>query len=159
MNELSTEYLKELFSYNELTGELSRKGSGFVYTTPDKSNGYIRVRLCGKMYYAHRIIMQMVNGYPPEGQVDHIDRDRTNNRLSNLHVVSHADNTLNKSKLSNNTSGVTGVYFDKRTNKWRAAVELKGKVYRLGRFSNIEDAKAARLAKQIELGFSDTHGI
>jgi len=91
-------------------------------------------------------------------QIDHINRNKLGNRWSNLRHVSHQENTLNKSKLSNNTSGVTGVYFEERTGKWRGEVWFNKKKHRLGRFLDIREAEQAVVEKRKELGFSPTHG-
>lgn len=63
-------------------------------TTRDP-RGYLFGAIAGKNVYAHRVICAMVNGVWPEGEVDHINRDKTDNRPSNLRVVSHSENRLN----------------------------------------------------------------
>lgn len=80
----------------------------------DKSNKYCLVGLNGKTYQAHRIVCvlhdQEVNGKV----VDHIDRDRTNNKISNLRVITQRENCYNASIRSDNTSGVQGISYDKQ---------------------------------------------
>ena len=83
--------------------------------------------------------------HPPKGQeVDHINRNKLDNRRSNLRVVSKSVNSFNTGMLSNNTSGVKGVVWDKVNKKWRSQIQVLRKGIALGRFSNIEDATFAR---------------
>ena len=89
-----------------------------------KPTGYYAIQIKGRSYYAHRIVSVLhgleVNGFV----VDHIDRNRSNNKIENLRVVSQKENMQNRScqKLSsNNTSGVQGVYYAKSDNAWIAS--------------------------------------
>lgn len=113
--------------------------------------GYKVVNIKGKIYLIHRIIWEMFNGPIPEGmQIDHIDRNRLNNHLWNLRLVTPEGNSHNLSKMKNNTSGVTGVHKVVRGNNeyWAARIDFKGKGKHLGYFKHFEDAVAAR--KQAE---------
>lgn len=76
---------------------------------------------------------------------DHIDRNEFNNLESNLRPCTQQENSRNRSIRSNNKSGVTGVYWDKNTSKWRANIVVNGKTIQLGRFINKQDAIRARL--------------
>lgn len=155
---LTREYLRKHFIYTPETGLFQRLVDGYSPTKPDPSNGYFRIRVEGKLYYVHRLIWMYQTGAFPEGEIEHEDRDRTNNKWNNISDVPKSINALNKSKLINNTSGVTGVYWESRTNKWRAEVQYQGKKYRLGRFIDMQDAANACKKKRAELGFSSTHG-
>lgn len=155
---ITQQYLLDRFDYNPDTGLFKRKLDGFVFTYTSKTYGYIHVTLQGKSYCVHRLIWCMITGSFPEGEVDHINQDRFDNRWSNLRDVPKAANQKNKAKFKNNTTGVTGVYWDKQRQKWRAAVKKDGRLYRVGRFSTIEEAELAIKAKRKELGFPDTHG-
>lgn len=78
-------------------------------------DGYIRVRLHKRGYPAHCIIWEMHNGQIPEGyQIDHIDHVRSNNRLSNLRLVTHKENQRNQKLHKRNTSGFSGIYWEKQ---------------------------------------------
>lgn len=81
---------------------------------------------------------------------DHIDRNPFNNRRYNLRKVSPQENCLNRSLQQNNTSGVTGVYFENYTKKWRAHIEYKGVKMFLGRYSDKDEAIKARLRAEKE---------
>lgn len=88
--------------------------------------------------YMHRMLL----GYPSL-EVDHINLDGLDNRLSNLRVASHAENNRNKPLRSDNKSGAKGVTWDKERGKWFAKISCAGRQIALGRFDYIEDAKAA----------------
>ena len=77
--------------------------------------------------------------------VDHIDNDRKNNHISNLRWATNSENGMNMSKMKNNTSGVTGVMWNKRRKKWRAQITIDNIKKHLGYFETIEEAKEARI--------------
>ena len=82
-------------------------------------------------------------------EVDHINRDKLDNRWSNLRPVSHTLNQRNHGGHQTNTSGVNGVCWHKHRNKWQAHIWVDGKNKHLGYFDCIEEAAAAR--KQAEI--------
>lgn len=95
----------------------------------------------------HRIVIKA-----REGQfVDHINKNRADNRKCNLRCCRRAENDRNRGIYSTNTSGVTGVYFDKQRNKWVASISFDKKRTFIGRFATKEDAIQARLKKEAEL--------
>lgn len=82
---------------------------------------------------------------------DHIDKNELNNRKYNLRPCTQQENIRNSSLKSNNTSGITGVSFDKNNNKWIAYIDIvKNKSTYLGRFKNKEDAIKARLQAEMK---------
>ena len=94
----------------------------------------------------HRFIMN-----PSEDMVvDHINHNKLDNRKCNLRVCTHQENGWNKDPISTNTSGTTGVIFDKSRNKWLARIEFNGKQIHLGRFKTKEEAVEARRQAEIE---------
>ena len=84
-----------------------------------------------KPYKAHRVIWKMVYGSDPH-YIDHINGDRTDNRISNLRSVTKAQNNRNKRLRSDNKSGVTGVHWYNPRNKWRVDVRYNGKTKHIG---------------------------
>ena len=80
--------------------------------------------------------------------VDHINHNVNDNRKTNLRVCTNSQNNMNKGLQSNNTSGVTGVTWFSRDNKWAAQIKINGKHIHLGLFNNISDAIAARKAAE-----------
>lgn len=87
------------------------------------------------------IKMHQLIGY---GMYDHIDRNELNNRVYNLRPCTPQENSYNKSKRNDNTSGITGVSWNKRTNKWDANLQCNGIRWRKC-FSDFEDAVKCRL--------------
>ena len=101
----------------------------------------------------------MQTGKWPIGDIDHIDHNESNNAWNNLREVSHAENTLNLSKRSDNTSGITGVQKTKR-GTWLAEIQNKQLNVRKSKtFKTFEEAVAMRKQWEQELGFHVNHGI
>lgn len=86
-------------------------------------------------------------------EVDHINRDRLDNRLVNLRTVTRSENMKNKRRYSNNKSGATGVWFDRKMNKWVAYVCHDKRMTFLGRFDSMEAAAKASADARRERGF------
>ena len=107
------------------------------------SNGYLQLGLHNnksyKNYLVHRIIGYAYLGLDLENkkhQIDHIDRDTTNNNLSNLRIVTNQENNFNKDSK--------GYYFVKSRNKWGAYIKLNGIMKNLGHFDTEQEAIIAR---------------
>lgn len=109
---------------------------------------------------AHRLIHRLVTGDDPGyKQVDHINHTRSDNRWSNLRLVDgDRVNAKNKSRSASNTSGVTGVGWDKDRCKWYAQISVGGVRRRLGKFHSFDNAVAARKAAEREYGYHPNHG-
>jgi 23S rRNA G2069 N7-methylase RlmK/C1962 C5-methylase RlmI len=88
-----------------------------------------------------------------DGFIDHIDGNKTNNKIENLRLANNSQNLLNGKKPKNNKSGVKGVCFDKANNKWLAYGRLDGKTKFLGRF--IDKSEAEKIVRQFRI---DNHG-
>jgi hypothetical protein len=106
-------------------------------------NGYWCIRLDGRCYMAHRLAWFYVNGEWPSTSIDHVDMDRTNNRLVNLRLASNGENLRNRSLQRNNTSGHKGVTFDVGRGKWLAQISIDRRHIQLGRFDSIDGAVCA----------------
>lgn len=81
---------------------------------------------------------------------DHKDRNPLNNRRHNLRESTLSQNSSNRSVMKNNSSGVTGIHFDKKISKWVARIQCKNKRINLGRFNDKIDAIKARLRAEIK---------
>ena len=153
---LTQERALQAFDYNPVTGKLFWK----VFTsrrvkvgqeagslnTSGAAKGYISVRIDTKLYLAHRVIWLMVHGEWPEQDTDHLDLNRSNNKLSNLRTASRAQNMWNRPKLSGNTSGVKGVFRSKTTGNFIASTRCNGKKIHIGVYKTIEEAHKAWIA-------------
>lgn len=112
-------------------------------------DGYWLLTLGGKKYMAHRVVMHLVTGFNLQSklEIDHKDRDRSNNNVSNLRVVTSLQNSQNKGDYKNNTSGIKGVV--SRGNSWRAFISYNGKRTWLGTFSSLFEAACCRKSAEL----------
>lgn len=116
--------------------------------------GYVTVCVGGKTYLGHRIVWMLHNGYFPENHIDHINRNRGDNRIENLREVSRTCNMRNSGMRTDNTSGVKGVCWNKKTCKWVAIIKVGGKQFTLGYHEDLLEAVCLRLAAEQELGWA-----
>jgi len=115
--------------------------AGYVMNT-----GYRCITLFETRILAHRLAWALHHQEDPgDLQVDHINRNRSDNRICNLRLVDASTNQRNRGLNSNNKSGYAGVCFHKATGKWRATVCYGYKSKHLGLFSTPEEASAAYL--------------
>jgi len=122
--------LLSTFDYNAKTGDLIRKSNNKITGTPDQS-GYKRTKYKNKTTLVHRIIYTMHHGTIPDHyHVDHIDHDRSNNRIENLQVLTPYNNFIKKKPKTNND------YIVYKTSRgWVAKVTM-----RVGIYDNQQDA-------------------
>jgi len=137
------------------TGSTGKKGSIAGFKT---SKGYKQVGIAGKQHYIHRLIFLYHYGYLPK-YIDHIDGDKLNNKIENLRECTNGQNCQNSTLRKDNTSGIKGVNWNNRTNKWRAVIYNKGKSISLGEFSHLFEAACSIIPKRLELhGEFANHG-
>lgn len=149
--DLTAEYVRELLDYDPETGELrwkktkSGRSNGPVAGTLGEwgRNGKQRrtITIDYVIYKSHRVIWLWMTGAWPKDQIDHINRDAADNRWKNLREGTPLINRANSSVSRNNTSGTTGVYWDKRCERWKVAFDRK----HYGYFDNKDDAVYAAL--------------
>ncbi len=154
--ELTQARLKEVLSYDQESGLFSWKirtsskikiGSIAGNKT---SHGYIRITIDGNEYRAHRLVWLYVFGKFPDGDIDHINGNKTHNSIANLRDVTHVDNQQNqRAAHSRNKTGFLGV--SKRGNRYRTSIMANGVVVDLGTYATPEDAHAAYTTAKREL--------
>lgn len=173
--QLPVSYLRECFDYNPESGELIWKirptshfrgyestDGGFNTKYSGKvagsvmARGYIWLTLDGESHFSHRIAWAIYHGAYPDGQIDHINGIRTDNRIANLIEVSARDNSRNRKKPKTNTSGHIGVC--KRGNSFRAYINGESGREWLGTFPSIDEAVKARKNAEILYGYHVNHG-
>lgn len=120
--------------------------------------GYRTGTIFNHKYLAHRVIWLIATGNWPTSSIDHIDGDGLNNRIENLRDVPTSVNMRNQKMRSDNSSGITGVSWDKTRNKWYVKAEVDGGFKYIGRFESFIEAVAARHAANIAYGFTSRHG-
>lgn len=147
---------KEFLRYDEETGLFhwingnARRKAGEVAGSIN-SDGYIKIGINGGALLAHRLAWFFLNGCIPKFQIDHINRNKTDNRPCNLREATTKQNSENKSIRSDNTSGHVGVYKNARGGKYKAVIYHFGKHIYLGSFDTKEEAAFAHDAKAAEL--------
>lgn len=104
------------------------------------TTGYRQVSIHCRLVMEHRVIFLWHTGTLP-AQVDHIDRDRCNNRIENLRAATVNENRYNSSSKRNNKSGVRNVWWDNSRKKWRVAVRKDGQIVFSARFDDLELAE------------------
>lgn len=135
--------LKELFTYDPDTGLFTRlvsvnnRSRAGAIAGSKGANGYIVISVDSRRYYAHVLAWIYTYGEPPTNEIDHIDRDDTNNRISNLRDITHSENCKNRVKPSN--TGHFGVWFNKKTGRYRATANNRY----VGYFSSAQEASEA----------------
>ena len=175
---VSADQVKKLVRYDSETGKIfwKERGEEFFSTskthmkravstwnaryagkeiTSKSSHGHIIVHFnLGKRFRtgAHRVAWCIYHGDWPDGLIDHMNGVPDDNRISNLRVATHSQNSRNGRISRRNTSGKVGVTFFKRTQKWRAWISVDGRQISLGYHETKDAAIAARLAAE------DMHG-
>lgn len=147
------EQLQELLDVNASTGavtwRVARNSRGGVVKpgTPagwDAGHGYRTVTVMQRDIKLHRLVWLFAHGRWPNGHLDHVNGDRSDNRVANLREASARVNAQNYHGLRrHNTSGVSGVYWDRRRRAWVAQISVDKKHVHLGQFSDKEAAAAA----------------
>ena len=154
--------LKSLVHYDPETGVMTwlpRKekfwnaqhaGKALSYVN---DSGYMEVCITinkiQRYYFLHRLAWLYIYGEFPNGPLDHINRIKSDNRITNLRVADATKNGHNVKSYSTNKSGVKGVSWSKAAKKWRAVLVFNKKYMHLGVFDTIDDAEAAYIAASL----------
>ena len=166
---LNQDLLRQFLHYDPQTGVftwITYRNARIEYGTTAGcvgKTGYRRIRILGKPYRASRLAFLYMIGEWPTQEVDHINRNRDDNRWDNLRDVSRSENQKNKSRIPRPTatgslhtmrrSGGMGVSWHSKSRKWRASINIDSKKKWIGEFNEQIDAIKARLNKEIELNY------
>lgn len=145
MKTVAVELLHKTFIYDPALGTLTRRKDNKIIGGVGDS-GYIIINWNKQIWRVHRIMWAMFYGHWPEIDIDHIDRNKTNNCINNLRLVSRSANVFNAAPRSDNLSGQRGVCFDATRDKWMAR---RGTVF-IGRYDTKEKATEA-YHREVEL--------
>ena len=170
MSQIDIELLREFVDYNPKTGSMVWKERDISHFSSERyckawnsshagkecgnimRNGYKRMEIAGKRIFVHRAAFAHFYGRWPKYEIDHINQVVSDNRIENLRDTN--ENDRNRSKNSNNTSGYTGVSWNKRGQKWQVNVSRK---YR-GLFEDLELAGFVAELTRDKLGYHPNHG-
>ena len=158
---LSHARLRELLIYDEQTGSFiwrinryKNKGALLAKAGTEAGSlddGYRHITIDNLRYAAHVLAWFYVHGRWPRAEMDHVDRNRSNNAINNLREATISNNRWNRSKNRNNTSGYKGVCFDKKRNCWVALIGVHNKLVYLGSHDTPQQAHAAYCKAAAEL--------
>lgn len=144
---ITQEILKQNLHYNPQTGDFTwikvcgGVKRGKIAGHKESENDYVKIRLLGKLYKAHRLAWLYVYGTWPKEYIDHINNIKSDNRINNLREATKRQNNTNVGIRSDNTSGFKGVC--KYGNKWVSRIKHKGKKIHIGYFDTPEAAHKA----------------
>jgi hypothetical protein len=151
---ITHERLCDLLAYNPDTGTFTARVSRYKWRVGQEvgtttMQGYRQIAVDGKLYKAHRLAWFWVTGEWPSKGLDHINRQRDDNRILNLREASQAENLQNRK--------AAGCYFHKTNRNWVAQIKVNQKVQHIGVFASKEEAHAAyRAAKTAVHTFNPT---
>jgi len=178
---LSPEVIRKLIDYDPVTGNMIWRTRDLQFFADGKQSkehnqaiwnskfagkpalgfkdphGYLVGHVNYRPLKSHRVAWAIYHGEWPDGDIDHINGNRADNRIFNLRNVPHKINNRNNKKNKNNTSGVCGVHKIK-SGRWKAQIMVDGKSIRLGIFETKQEAAAARSDAETLHGFSSEHG-
>ena len=153
--------LKEILHYNQNTGVFtwtSNAPRNRMRSAGYKNNiGYIRIRCDGILYLAHRLAWLYVYGKLPKLDIDHIDKNPSNNKISNIREVKHSINMKNQKLYSQNVTGIHGVYL-RDAGSWMVSISDSGKQVYGGTFIEYWDAICCRKSLEAKYNYHENHG-
>lgn len=139
--------LKELLHYDPESGLFHwikpRQGCPKNKPAGNLDGVYIRIRIDGNNYRAHRLAWLYCYGTFPSNEIDHINGNKSDNSIKNLREATHQQNMFNKGKTASNKSGFKGAYYIPKLNKWRATCKVNGVKHHIGLFDSPEGAHLA----------------
>ena len=145
----SRDELSRHLNYDPITGQLTwrtcacngARRLGHEAGCVSQTDGYRRVTLYGRKLLAHRVIWKLVHGSDPVDVIDHINRDRDDNRIENLRLATLVDNHRNRHKVSGDWP--KGVYYNKKQGAFIAQISAPGLRTYLGSFQDPDAAHTA----------------
>lgn len=161
---LTAERLREVLHYDPKTGIftwIKNMRCPYLIGKPagaqqGRENSYIKICVDSVMHFSHRLAWLYMTGKWPVADIDHINRDKSDNRFDNLREATRQQNIWNSRTRSNSTTGYKGVSYRKDIKKWRAFIAIKGKLCTIGNFDSPELAADAydKKAKEVHGEFA-----
>lgn len=157
--------LKKYLVYEEKTGQFKwrvrmsdKVKVGDIAGCVDSREGYRLIRILGTLYRASRLAWLYKYGVVPKLDIDHINHNRSDDRIENLREVSRSVNMRNGTRRSDNKSGTTGVSWSKSKDKWRAVIMVDKKYKHIGYFLTKSEAISARKKLEPLNQYHKNHG-
>jgi len=141
MNRLKLPNVDHL-EYDSTTGNITENGFHIGHIN---HYGYKVINIDGVAYYGHRIAWKIHYKKEPPEHLDHINRDKSDNRISNLRGVTDSQNKQNKGHQKNSKLKLKGIIFEPKRGKYRVTLRQNNKQHHWGRYYNLLDAIEARL--------------
>jgi len=141
--------LRELLSYDPATGVLTWKvnrggrKAGDITGCSMGPKKYLLVGVDRQLFLAHRVAWALQYGVWPDHDIDHVNGDRTDNRLSNLRVATRSENMQNARPGRHNTSGTRGVHWRAHAQKWCVVLYAHKQRHHIGYFDTLNEAADA----------------
>jgi len=165
IHHITAELVRSLLDYDANTGVLrwrisrGRSKTGAIAGTVNK-DGYIGISINATTLVAHRVIWLHVHGTWPEYQIDHINGNKSDNRISNLRDVPPAINSQNRTKSHKDSkSGILGVYWHSRDKRWIAQIDVGKRSHHIGTFRTEQEARDAYLAAKAQFHPGDIRNL
>lgn len=159
-------WLRKKYRYKEETGRIYDRKSGEERGGTRGNHGYLLIGInnralgVARLVLMHQMAWLLYHWEWPTLEIDHINNDKTDNRIANLRLATRSQNMMNTAKRQSikgrpSSSRHKGVTWDKATRKWLAQIKLNGKLTHLGRFATQEEAFKAytRAAMDIQGDF------
>lgn len=160
------EYFREFLKYKRADSTFiwkKTRGKALAGTVAGSPHcgGYVQIGLNGDVFLAHRLVWLFETGRWPTGVIDHINRDKQDNRFSNLRDCTQVENGHNSGLRPDNTSGVKGVSFNRLKGKYLAYITYRGKRYHCGWHDTVASAAAAReaFAEGLNISWSKDYNV
>ncbi len=134
-----------LFVWLVVRGRFARPGSpaGAEHKAKRSNSSYIRIKIDGRSYLAHRLAFLYMTGNWPVGLPDHVNMNTMDNRWMNLRESTPSQNQANRTVRKDNKTGIKGVFYIPRDKKFSSEIQVQGQQIRLGYFDTAEAAGAA----------------
>lgn len=145
---LDADTLRSLIHYDAETGLFKRLRNPALPVGALTPRGYVQIQVNGTIYFAHRLAWLYSNGRWPEHFIDHVNCDRSDNRLSNLRPATNLQNSAN-SRPKHRTRKLNGITPNR--GRWQAQIKYGRRNLYLGLYHTADEANAAYAAKAEEL--------
>ena len=155
--DVSPKYFATLNAWSTWRTRFAGKTAGFL-----RKDGYIKITVTlrgeKRAFLAHRVAWLLEHNRWPENFIDHVNGERSDNRLCNLRSVDRQGNQRNQKRRSNNATGVLGVSWSKHANAWLARITFNGRQKNLGYYKDFNTAVAVRKHAEVLHDYHPNHG-